>query len=106
MQLLSIQFKRLIFFILLAMVLRPGLSQDRLSGKSFATRSSVMAQHGMACTSQPIATMTDIGVLKKGGKAIDDDIWANDILCVKELAMNGIEEIEPLCTMQTNAFMD
>ncbi len=31
-------------------------SQDRLSGKSFSTRSEVMATHGMAATSNPLAT--------------------------------------------------
>ena len=65
-------------------------AQDRLSGRSFATRSSAMAQHGMACTSQPLATMAAIDVLKKGGTAIDAAIAANAVLGVVEPAMNGI----------------
>jgi gamma-glutamyltranspeptidase/glutathione hydrolase len=31
-------------------------SQDRLTGQLFAIRSEVIAKHGMACTSQPLAT--------------------------------------------------
>ncbi|HZZ75159.1 MAG TPA: gamma-glutamyltransferase, partial [Puia sp.] len=65
-------------------------AQDRMSGRSFATRSAVMAQHGMACTSQPLATMTAIDVLKKGGTAIDAAIAANAVLGVVEPAMNGM----------------
>ena len=29
---------------------------DRVTGRAFATRSEVAAQHGMACTSQALAT--------------------------------------------------
>ncbi len=65
-------------------------AQDRLSGKTFSTRTSVMAQHGMACTSQPLATIAAIDVLKKGGTAIDAAIAANAVLGVVEPAMNGI----------------
>ena len=49
-----------------------------------------MAQHGMACTSQPLATMAAIDVLKKGGTAVDAAIAANAVLGVTEPAMNGI----------------
>jgi gamma-glutamyltranspeptidase/glutathione hydrolase len=65
-------------------------AQDRMGGKSFATRTSVMAQHGMACTSQPLATMAAIDVLKKGGSAVDAAIAANAVLGVTEPAMNGV----------------
>lgn len=65
-------------------------SQDRLTGKSFATRSVVMAQHGMACTSHPLATEAAIDVLKKGGNAIDAAIAANAVLGVTDPEMNGI----------------
>jgi gamma-glutamyltranspeptidase / glutathione hydrolase len=65
-------------------------AQDRLTGKSFATRSVVMAQHGMACTSHPLATEAAIDVLKKGGTAIDAAIAANAVLGVTDPEMNGI----------------
>ena len=46
-------------------------AQDRLTGKSFATRSEVIAQNGMAATSQPLATQAALDILKKGGSAVD-----------------------------------
>src|SRR5579862_4971952 len=83
---------RIAFFILFVPVLFPSLSkaQDRLFGKTFATRSVVMAQHGMACTSHPLSTQAAIDVLKKGGNAIDAAIAANAVLGVVEPEMNGI----------------
>src|SRR5262245_45699889 len=64
--------------------------QDRLTGKTFATRSEVMAQHGMACTSHPLATQAAIEILKKGGTAVDAAIAANAVLGVVEPEMCGI----------------
>lgn len=54
--------------------------QDRMTGLTFATRSEVIAQHGMACTSQPLATQVAIDILKKGGSAVDAAIAANAML--------------------------
>ena len=65
-------------------------AQDRLNGRTFATRSVVMAQHGMACTSQPLATEAAIDVLKNGGTAVDAAIAANAVLGVTDPEMNGI----------------
>src|SRR4051812_18519574 len=64
--------------------------QDRLNGKTFATRSEVIAQHGMACTSHPLATQAAIEILKKGGTAVDAAIAANAVLGVVDPEMCGI----------------
>lgn len=66
------------------------LAGDRPIGKSFATRSAVAAKHGMAATSQPLATMVAIDILKKGGSAVDAAIAANATLGLMEPTGNGI----------------
>ena len=63
---------------------------DRITGKTFASRSRVIAQHGMACTSQPLATQVAIDILKNGGNAIDAAIAANAMLGLVEPTGNGI----------------
>lgn len=81
--------KLLIFFFILAF--GPSITgQDRITGKSFATRSEVIAPHGMACTSQPLATQVALDILKKGGTAIDAAIAANAALGLMEPTGCGI----------------
>ena len=63
---------------------------DRIIGLPFATRSEVIAQHGMVCTSQPLATQVAIDILKRGGTAIDAAIAANATLGLMEPTGSGI----------------
>lgn len=65
-------------------------ASDRVTGRSFATRSEVVARHGMAATSQPLATQVAIDVLKKGGSAVDAAIAANATIGLMEPTGNGI----------------
>jgi len=63
---------------------------DRNSGKPFASRSEVIASHGMAATSQPLATQIALDILKAGGHAVDAAIAANAALGLMEPTGNGI----------------
>lgn len=78
-----ITFSLLLFFFI-------GQAQDRITGSQFATRSEVIAQHGMAATSQPLATQVALDILKSGGNAIDAAIAANALLGLVEPTGNGM----------------
>ncbi|HPS03804.1 MAG TPA: gamma-glutamyltransferase [Tenuifilaceae bacterium] len=82
--------KRGKMLLLLALVHFAGSGQDRMTGLNFATRSEVIASHGMACTSQPLATQVAIDILKKGGTAVDAAIAANAMLGLVEPTGSGI----------------
>ena len=66
------------------------MAQDRITGETFASRSEVIAQNGMAATSHPLATQVAIDILKKGGSATDAAIAANAILGLMEPTGSGI----------------
>src|SRR5262245_47677553 len=63
---------------------------DRLTGRPFATRSEVIARHGVAATSQPLATQTALRILQKGGSAVDAAIAANAVLGLVEPTGSGV----------------
>ncbi len=78
-------------FSMLAEAQTAGISRgDRYSGASWATRSPVLAQHGMAATEQPLASEIAVSILKKGGSAVDAAIAANAALGLMEPVLNGI----------------
>lgn len=80
------------WFLIPIMCALPALSHasNRPVGHSFTTRSEIIAQHGLAATSHPLATQTALDILKQGGSAVDAAIAANALLGLVEPTGNGI----------------
>ncbi len=63
---------------------------DRVTGRTFATRSEVLAEHGMVCTSVPLVTQIGIDILKAGGSAVDAAIACDAALGLMEPTGSGM----------------
>ncbi len=73
-----------------ALLCTSAMCADRVTGAAFATRAEVIATHGMAATSQPLATQIAIDVLKQGGSAVDAAIAADAALGLMEPVGAGV----------------
>ncbi len=83
----------LINILIFIIFLTPGadlMAADRVTGHTFASRSEVIAPHGMVATSHPLATQIGLDILKQGGSAVDAAIAANAALGLMEPTGNGI----------------
>ncbi len=82
--------KRTVLLLLSLITVVTLTAQDRRSGKPWTTRSEVIAQNGMICSSHPLATQVGIDVLKKGGTAADAAIAVNACLGLMEPTGCGV----------------
>lgn len=79
--------------LLCPLIPAPAMAQDggsRYTGDRFSGRSPVLARHGMAATSHPLASSVAVDVMKKGGTAIDAAIAANALLALVEPHACGV----------------
>jgi len=82
--------KKLFIFGIAILLANTATGQDRRSGQPWTTRSEVIAQNGMVCSSHPLATQVGIDILKKGGTAVDAAIATNACLGLMEPTGCGI----------------
>ena len=81
---------RLLILLPALLLACPLSAADRITGRTFATRSEVIAPHAMAATSHPLATQIALDVMKRGGSAVDAAIAANAALGLMEPTGNGV----------------
>src|SRR3954447_343310 len=83
--------RALAFVALVSVIaLKASAQPDRVTGRAFATRSEVIAKHGMICTSVPLVTQIGIDVLKQGGSAVDAAIACDAALGLIEPSGSGM----------------
>ena len=81
---------KFVYLILSIMLTTNIVAQGRRSGMPWTTRSEVIAQQGMVCSSHPLATQVGVDILKKGGTAVDAAIAVNACLGLMEPTGCGI----------------
>jgi len=68
---------------------RPARDPARLRARN-RDRSAVVAEHGMVCSSQPLATLIGVDLLRAGGTCVDAAIGTNAALGLMEPASCGL----------------
>jgi len=79
-----------ILFLIMTITMIDGFGQSRRSGMPWTTRSEVIAQNGMVCSSHPLATQVGVDILKKGGSAVDATIAVNACIGLMEPTGAGV----------------
>jgi len=82
--------KLLLFCSLWAVLPLALFAGDRVTGRTFAGRSEVLARNGLVATSQPLAAQAGIDILKRGGHAVDAAIAVNAVLGLMEPTGSGV----------------
>jgi gamma-glutamyltranspeptidase/glutathione hydrolase len=67
---------------------RVSVNRDLLQNRN-QNRSTVVCQNGVVCSSQPLAAMAGVDILKAGGNAVDAAVCANAMLSLVEPMMCG-----------------
>jgi gamma-glutamyltranspeptidase / glutathione hydrolase len=72
-------------FLLAATMMQTAQAQDRAQA-----RSMVISRHGIVAAESPLAAQVGVGILERGGNAVDAAIATNAMMGVVEPMMNGI----------------